>query len=122
MVRVDGRLQSGAGHFKPRMKKFADIFREATGECLIEGTLNVKMDREVVFREHFRISGLEGDEWGWGKSPVRFEICRIDSLWAYRIKGGRGDLVAEITCAQRIPKAHGDRVELEFFGEYNGRR
>jgi len=108
-------LQPGVGHFKPRMKKFADVFREATGECLVEGTLNVKMDLEVPFQEHFQISGLDGDEWGWA-GPVRFEICRIDSLWAYRIKGGHPDLVAEITCAQRIPKTHGDRVELEFFG------
>lgn len=115
MVRVGGRLQSGVGHFKPRMKKFADVFREATGECLIEGTVNVKMDREVPFRQHFQITELAGDEWGW-TGPVRFEICRIDSLWAYRIKGGHPNIVAEITCAQRLPKAHGDRVELEFFG------
>lgn len=117
MTRVGGRLQRGVGHFAPRMRKFADIFRKATGETLELGTLNVKMDREVPFREHFQIRELKGDEWGW-TGPVRFEICRIDSLWAYRIKGGHPDaLVAEITCSKRIAKSHGDRVELEFFRE-----
>ena len=116
MVRVSGTVQSGVGHFAPRMKKFAEVFREATGEPLLHpGTLNVKMDREVPFREHFNIPELVGDEWDW-VGPVRFEICRIDSMWAYRIKGGHADrLVAEI-CGRRIPKGIRDRVDLEFFG------
>jgi len=115
MLRVSGRLQKGCVHFGPRMRKFAHLFREVTGECLFQGTLNVKMDRVVPFEEHFQIPELVGDVDGW-QGPVRFEICRIDRLWAYRIKGGHRDpLVADITCAQRIPKTEGDSVELEFF-------
>jgi hypothetical protein len=98
------------------MRKFADLFERATGETLHPGTLNVRMDREVTFREHFRIQELKGDEWGW-QGPVCFEICRIDGLWAYRIKGGHPTIVAEITCSQRIPKGKGEHVQLDFFGE-----
>ena len=115
MVRVGGVMISGVGHFGPRMRKFADLFREATGERLQDGTLNVRMDRSVPFREHFRINELDDDEWGWGNEPVRSEICRIDNLWAYRIKGGHPADIAEITCAQLIPKTEGERVELELF-------
>ena len=86
MLRVSGRLQKGCGHFGPRMRKFAHLFQEATGERLFPGTLNVKMDRSVPFEEHFQIVELVGEEFGW-QGPVRFEICRIDRLWAYRIKG-----------------------------------
>src|SRR5258705_7025221 len=32
MVRVGGTVRRGVGHSGPRMKKFADVFREATGE------------------------------------------------------------------------------------------
>jgi hypothetical protein len=117
MLRVGGTVQHGVGDFSKRMKKFADVFREATGEPMLQaGTLNVKMDREIPFHEHFQILELVGDEWGW-VGPVRFEICRIDSMWAFRIKGGHVDLrVAEI-CSRHIPKGINDRVELEFFGE-----
>lgn len=104
MIRVGGRLQRGVGHFSPRMKKFEQLFRDATGEALMLGTLNLKMDREIPFREHFRIARLEGDEWGW-TGPMLFEICRIDGHWAYRIKGGHTDRrIAEITCSRRISK------------------
>ena len=66
MVRVSGTVCRGVGHFGPRMRKFAEAFREATGEpMLCPGTLNVKMDREILFREHFQIAELVGDEWGW---------------------------------------------------------
>jgi hypothetical protein len=104
------------------MRKFADLFREVTGEPMLHfGTLNVRMDREVPFREHFQIAELVGDVWGW-RGPVRFEICRIDSMWAYGIKGGWADQrIAEI-CGRTIPKGINDRVELEFFGEDSGRR
>jgi hypothetical protein len=99
------------------MRKFEDVFREATGESLQPGTLNVKMDRAVPFRAHFQINRLDGDEWGW-QGPMLFEICRIDKIWAYRIKGGHMDpLLVEISCAQRIHKVSGDHVDLEFFGD-----
>lgn len=115
MIHVDGRLERGVGHFRPRMRKFASLFREATGEILVEGTMNVRMEREILFREHFRIAQLEGDEWGWS-GPMLFEICKIDGHWAYRIKGGHGPIIAEIACSHLVPKTHGDRVQLEFFG------
>jgi hypothetical protein len=116
MIRIGGTVQRGVGHFGPRMRKFADLFREATGEPLLHlGTLNVHMDREIPFHAHFEISRLEGDEWGW-TGPVRFEICRIDSILAFRIKGGHPHSIAEI-CSRRIAKELNDRVELEFFGD-----
>lgn len=116
MTRVGGYVLRGVGHFGPRMKKFANLFRDATGEILVEGTLNVKMEREVPFREHFRIERLESDEWGW-TGPMLFEICRIDGVWAYRIKGGHPPSIAEIASSRRIPKILGDYVELFFFGQ-----
>lgn len=54
-------------------------------------TIGVSGAPTVMYRhigEHFRSGPLIGDEWGWGDKPICFEICRIDSLLAYRIKGG----------------------------------
>lgn len=114
MIRIGGTVWSGVGHFGPRMTKFADLFRKATGEPMLHpGTLNVHMDREIPFHEHFQIPRLEGDEWGW-TGPVRFEICRIDSILAFRIKGGHLPSIAEI-CSRWIAKQLSDRVELEFW-------
>jgi hypothetical protein len=51
-----------------------------------------------------------------------FEVCRINRLWAYRVRpcdlniadGGHGDDVIEIICAQKIPNAlPGNPVTLE---------
>ena len=50
MIRIGGTLQSGVGHFRPRMRKFEALFREATGEDLYAGTLNVRMDRAFLKR------------------------------------------------------------------------
>lgn len=119
--------QSGFGHFARRLKEHPDEFLEATGEVLVGGTLNLKLDREVKIREQFRMP----DPWTAEQQLLLFEVCRVLGTWAYRVrpwnldwsgKGGHGDDTLEIMCAKWILKngshlRHGDSVEVEFFGE-----
>jgi len=101
------------------MTEFAAAFREATGENLYPGTLNVKVTEPVPIREHFRI----GDPIDRNQNLL-FEICRVNGLWAYRIRpsniqtgeGGHGDDTIELACSQEVPNAgHGNVVSIEFF-------
>jgi CTP-dependent riboflavin kinase len=119
MLILKGRVVEGARDFCWRMTEFAPAFREATGEYLYPGTLNVKVDREIPLKEQFRIKGYKIGQPG---HDVLFEVCRINRLWAYRVRscdskiadGGHGDDVIEIICAQKIPNAlPGNPVTLE---------
>jgi CTP-dependent riboflavin kinase len=89
------------------------------GRKSYEGTLNVKIEAEFRIQEHFKI-----------KDPVdpnqdlAFEVCRVNGLWAYRIRasnihtkeGGHGDDTIEIACSTEVPNAGpGSIVEIEFF-------
>ena len=119
MRRFHGIVQRGSGAFIRRMTEFATLFNEATGEVLFAGTLNVRIDIELEVREHFRIADpIDASQ------DLLFEICRVNRLWAYRIRpfnkltgdGGHGDNIIEISCSQEIPNADlGSRVEIEFF-------
>jgi CTP-dependent riboflavin kinase len=119
MITLKGRVVEGARDFCWRMTEFAGAFREATGEYLYPGTLNVKVDREIPLKEQFRIKGYRIGQPG---HDVLFEVCRINRLWAYRVRpcdlniadGGHGDDVIEVICAQKIPNAlPGNPVTLE---------
>jgi CTP-dependent riboflavin kinase len=119
MLILKGRVVEGARDFCWRMTEFADAFRDATGEYLYPGTLNVKVDREIPLREQFRV---KGNKIGQPGHDVLSEVCRINRLWAYRVRprdlniadGGHGDDVIEIICAQKIPNAlPGNPVTLE---------
>jgi CTP-dependent riboflavin kinase len=121
MVSVKGRIQGGVGDFQKRMINYPNVFSKATGEKLVPGTLNVKVEKPIHVREHFRIIGAEIDE---PEQDLLFEICRVDQIWAYRIRpsnvqtgiGGHGDDVIEITASKRIPDANiGEVVEISFF-------
>ena len=121
MVVLRGRVVQGVGDFKRRMTEFPEAFRRATGETLIEGTLNVKVDREIPIKEHFRIRGTEISE---PEQDLLFEICRINGIWAYRIRpynlidgsGGQGGDTLEIACSMEIPNAtNGTVVEVALF-------
>lgn len=100
---------------------FNKAYRKATGECLHKGTLNVKVKRCIPIKEHFRIRGSEVSE----SEDFLFEICRIDGIWAFRIRpydpytgaGGHGDDTLEIGCSMEVPyAADGSReFEIELF-------
>ena len=119
--------KSGYGHFSQRLRDFPDDFLKATGEVLVGGTLNLKLDREIKIREHFRMP----DPWKDERQVLLFEICRVLGVWAYRVRpwkldgsggGGHGDHILEIMCAKWIVRngshlKHGDYVDVEFFGE-----
>ena len=115
---LEGRVQSGLGRFRQRMTNYPDVFKQATGEDLFPGTLNVKVAAPVPIKEHFRISGAEIGEPG---QDLLFEVCRINGFWAYRIRpyhlstglGGHGDDTLEITSSVKIPNAsHGSLVQV----------
>jgi CTP-dependent riboflavin kinase len=121
MLFLEGRVESGVGHFRQRMTNFPHVFKKATGESLIPGTLNVKVSAPVPIKEHFRIIGAEIDE---PEQDLLFEVCRINGIWAYRIRpyhlltgsGGHGDETLEISSSERIPNArHGSLVKLALF-------
>jgi hypothetical protein len=119
--------REGYGHFGQRLKEFPDDFLKATGEVLVGGTLNLKVDRRIAIREHFRMP----DPWKAEHQDLQFEVCRLLGTWAYRVRplkldgsgdGGHGDDTLEIMCAKWITKngaylQHGDVVVVEFFGD-----
>jgi len=104
MLILRGTAFNGVGHFKPRILNYPSVFESATGEKLFPGTLNVRVDRLVPPVEHFRILGAHIGE---PTQDLLFEVCRINEIWAYRIRpldlrtgsGGHGDNVLEIACS-----------------------
>jgi hypothetical protein len=69
----------------------------------------------------FRIRGIEIGE---PDQDLLFEVCRINEIWAYRIRpldlrdgsGGHGDDTLEIACSREIPDlAEKSVVEIALF-------
>ena len=117
---VKGKVCSGYGHFKPRMTRNDEAFKNATGESLFPGTLNVDVGKPIPIKEDFRIRGAEIGE----SEDFIFEKCRINGIPAYRIRpfmpadgsGGHGDHILEISSAQKIPNVPpGAEVEILLF-------
>jgi len=102
------------------MTQYPEAFERATGEQLYPGTLNVKVSELVPVKEHFRIRGAEINE---PEQNLLFEVCRINGIWAYRIRpldamggGGHGDDILEIACSKKIPNVGpGAEVEIVLF-------
>lgn len=117
---VKGQVVSGVGDFRNRMTNFREAFFRATGEELIQGTLNVDVGKIIPPKEHFRIRGTAINE---PQQDLLFEVCRANGLWAYRIRpyclktggGGHGDSILEIACSKMIP--NDGWVEIELFRE-----
>jgi len=113
--------EEGMKHFSRRMTQYPQVFEKATGERLYPGTLNVDVGKPFPMREHFRIRGTEINE---PEQDLLFEVCRINQIWAYRIRpfqlatgeGGHGDHIFEITCTQQLPNVSpGTQVEIALF-------
>jgi CTP-dependent riboflavin kinase len=110
----------GLKHFSKRMTQYPEVFERATEEKLFPGTLNVNVGKPIPVREHFRIRGTEINE---PEQDLLFEVCRINQIWAYRIRpfhlatgeGGHGDHILEITCSQKIVVSPEDEVEIALF-------
>lgn len=119
---ITGELVDGVGDFRKRMTLYAHVFERATGERLFPGTLNLCVNEPVPAVEHFRIIGAEIDE---PAQDLLFEVCRINGIWAYRIRplnlydgsGGHGDHILEIAAAQELRPllARAPRIELTLF-------
>ena len=70
-------------------------------------------NKYIPVKEHFGIRGEDIDE---PTQDLLFEICRINRIWAYRIRpfdlrsglGGHGDDTLEIACSQEIPNVSTD--------------
>ena len=110
---------AGLKHFSRRMNQYAEVFERATGEKLFPGTLNVNVGEPIPIKEHFRIHGKDLNE----PEDFLFEVCRINGIWAYRIRpldamggGGHGDHIFEITCHHEIPNVlPGTEAEIALF-------
>lgn len=119
---LEGKVhKKGCGHFKVRMEKYPKVFKQATGEELYPGTLNIIVSKQIPIKEDFRIKGEEINEQG---QDLLFEKCQINGINAYRIRpfnlktrlGGHGDHILEITCSQEIPHdGVGSVVEITLF-------
>jgi hypothetical protein len=127
MVILKGRVVQGCKDFQRRLTRdaFRAAYRKATGEELYKGALNVELNRCIPVKEHFRIRGAEISEL---TQDLLFEICRIDGIWAFRIRpydlctgaGGHGDHTLEIACSKEIPNvANGREVQIELFRDDN---
>jgi hypothetical protein len=124
MVIVRGLVcpeDQGLKHFSKRMTDYAEVFKKATGERFFPGTLNVNVGRAIPIREHFRIRGTEINE---PEQDLLFEVCRVNQIWAYRIRplnlatfdGGHGDHILELACSQKIPDVPPEtEVEIALF-------
>jgi hypothetical protein len=113
----------GCKDFQKRLTRdaFRVAYRKATGEELYKGTLNVELNRSIPVKEQFRIRGTEISE---PTQDLLFEVCRVDGIWAFRIRpydlctgaGGHGDHIIEIACSREIPNvANGREVKIELF-------
>jgi hypothetical protein len=122
MMMVHGRVTGrGCGDMAKRMNNYPEVFRKATGEALIAGTVNIDVGTPVPPREHFRIVAKDINE------PIPqdllFEVCRVNGIWAYRIRpldlrngsGGHGDHIIELSSSQKIPNEPGTEVDIAFF-------
>jgi hypothetical protein len=123
MILTLGTIESGFKHFQGRMHRHAKAFEDATGEALFPGTVNVRINRPVPPREHFRLSGALIDE---PSQDLLFEVIRVNGIWAYRIRpyelrtgaGGHGDDVIEIVCQRELLAdlgGLGASVQVTFF-------
>lgn len=121
MLEVKGQLFDGLRHFTRRMTEFPEIFQAATGERLFPGTLNVRVGQRIPPVEHFRI---KGSEIGEPEQDLLFEVCRINGVWAYRIRpwnlldhsGGHGDDVLEIAASVELrPLLAGKEITVGLF-------
>jgi hypothetical protein len=122
MITLHGRVtERGYGHMAKRMNDYPEVFRNATGELLIAGTVNIDVGTPVPPREHFRILAKDINE------PIPqdllFEVCRVNGIWAYRVRpldlrngsGGHGDHILELSSSQKLPNQPGSQVEVAFF-------
>ena len=121
MVTLNGSVQRGVGDFKRRIMTHPQAFEKDTGEKLFPGTINVNVGQKVAMKEHFRVRGVDIGE---PQQDLQFEICRINGIWAYRIRpfnlvsgeGGHGDHVLEIACSVELPHLdEGTVVEVALF-------
>jgi CTP-dependent riboflavin kinase len=111
----------GLRHFTRRMTEFPQVFTAATGEKLFPGTLNVRVGMKIPPVEHFRIHGRDLGE---PEQDLLFEVCRVNDIWAYRIRpwnlltheGGHGDDVIEIAASVQLrPLLTGKDITISFF-------
>lgn len=123
MLTLAGKVLDGRGDFTKRFQTYPDVFKRATGEDLFPGTLNVIVDVNVKPVAHFKILGLLIGE---PNQDLWFEVCRINRLWAYRIRpvnlldgsGGWGDNILEIACTAKLRDLNGfdsNNVEIDLF-------
>ena len=124
MVTLTGRPSTkGVGHMGQRMRDHAPVFQWATGETLHPGTFNVEVSLPVLAIKHFAIAGAQIGE---PEQDLWFEVCRVNGIWAYRIRpvnvidgtGGHGDKIIEIACSTQLgnhPLIAGHPIVIELF-------
>ena len=101
MMRVFGVVIHGIGAWKPRIEKFPEVFRAATGQQLFPGTLNVLLDAPLPIEPEFTIRGAEIGE---PDQDMLFERCMVNGIPAIRLRpfqpatgaGGHGDHILEL--------------------------
>jgi CTP-dependent riboflavin kinase len=56
---LTGEVVRGCGHFKERMTTYREVFKQATGEHLHPGTINVNVGEAIEFQGEFRIKSFK---------------------------------------------------------------
>lgn len=121
MLQLQGQLVDGIGDFRKRMTRYPEVFAAAAGQRLFPGTLNIRVEAPVPPVEHFRIRGIEIGE---PEQDLLFEVCRVNDIWAYRIRpwhllthsGGHGDHILEIAASVELrPVLEGQQIMVGLF-------
>lgn len=115
-----GEVVSGIGDLSRWMRKYADIYRDATGMDLVPGSLNVELDREFRLPDTPRIH-LDAEQVGVDVSLVP---CHVEGIPAFILRTDRNDagigdhprqiieVVADVVLRDELRLEDGDRVEV----------
>jgi CTP-dependent riboflavin kinase len=115
MIQMQGCLSEISwGAWAPIMTAYSDVFRDAVGEELFPGTLNVDVGVPILIKPYIWIKGeTVGDLY----QDLLIEKCKVNDVEAYRMRpyqyrdfpnslgvgmGGHGDNILEILCKYKL--------------------
>lgn len=112
-VRLSGRITSGRGQVKEHIARNPTTIRDALGEDVVEGSLNILLSRPVMFaddsaiRLHF-VEGRPRLEWQGKMGEVDVWVHRWPAAPLHIV-----ELLSTVHLRNRFGLSNGDRVHIE---------